>query len=87
MVSPLPRDRTRTEQFTYAGAIVNADLAVTKSAPATVTAGTNFNYTITVTNNGPSNATGVTVSDTLPSSVAFVSATFCLSSPSSLLRK
>ncbi|MBA2592590.1 MAG: DUF11 domain-containing protein, partial [Gammaproteobacteria bacterium] len=32
-------------------------------------------YTVPVTNNGPSNATGVTMTDTLPAGVSFVSAT------------
>ena len=51
------------------------DLTITKSAPATVNAGEQLTYTLTVTNNGPSDATGVTVTDNLPDDVALVSAT------------
>src|SRR5438309_207877 len=36
-----------------------ADLAIVKSAPATVIAGTTITYTLVVTNNGPSTASGV----------------------------
>ncbi len=43
-----------------------ADLAITMTAPASVQTGANLTYTITVTNNGPLNATGVTVTDALP---------------------
>jgi uncharacterized repeat protein (TIGR01451 family) len=51
-----------------------ADLAITKSAsPSPATVGSNITYTLTVTNNGPSTATGVTTTDTLPGSVTFVS--------------
>ena len=53
-----------------------ADLSITKSAsPARVVAGDNITYTLTVKNNGPSDATEVTVTDTLPAGVTVVSAT------------
>ncbi len=51
----------------------SADLAITKSGPGTVTAGTDVTYTITITNNGPSTATSVSWTDTLPASLTFVS--------------
>jgi uncharacterized repeat protein (TIGR01451 family) len=51
------------------------DLALSGNAPTSVTLGTNVTYVLTVTNNGTATATGVTVTDTLPSSVTFVSAT------------
>ncbi len=44
-----------------------ADLAIAKSAlPDPVDAGETLTYTLVVTNNGPSEATGIVVSDTLP---------------------
>lgn len=53
---------------------VEADLRAEKSyAPVPPVAGENFTYTIGVTNLGPSNATGVEVTDTLPAEVDFVS--------------
>jgi uncharacterized repeat protein (TIGR01451 family) len=51
------------------------DVAVVKSGPPSVTAGQSVNYTITVTNNGPIAATGVTVADTIPAGTSYTSAT------------
>lgn len=52
-----------------------ADLKITKtSAPLLAQIGSNINYTITVQNLGPDPAVSVTVTDTLPASVEFVSA-------------
>jgi uncharacterized repeat protein (TIGR01451 family) len=52
-----------------------ADIAVSKTGPTNVFAGTNFSYTITVTNLGASTANSLSVTDALPAGVAFVSAT------------
>lgn len=53
-----------------------ADLAIAKSdSPDPVTVDATLTYTIQVTNLGPKGATGVTVSDQLPSHLDFVSAT------------
>lgn len=51
----------------------SADLSLTKTGDATADAGTNLEYTITVTNNGPSTARDVVVRDTMPAGVSFVS--------------
>src|SRR5262249_37774206 len=52
----------------------SADLAITKTASSSeVTAGTTFSYTFTVTNDGPSDASSVVVTDT-PSSAVTVQA-------------
>ena len=52
-----------------------ADVVTTKTGPATVNAAAQFSYTITTRNVGPSAAAAVVVSDTLPATVTFVSAT------------
>ena len=55
--------------------IASADLSVTKNdSPDPVTDGQNLTYDLQVTNDGPSDATDVTLTDTLPGSVTFVSA-------------
>lgn len=46
-----------------------ADLAVTISAPSVVPANTNITYSLTVSNNGPLNATGVTLITTIPNAL------------------
>lgn len=51
-----------------------ADLALVKRGPATVAAGGLATYALEVTNNGPDDATGVQIEDTLPAGVTFDSA-------------
>ena len=55
----------------------SSDLAVTKTGPSSATAPGTVDYTITVTNNGPSDSGAITLTDPLPlaKGVAFVSST------------
>src|SRR3984893_972780 len=56
--------------------VSRADLAVAKIASSGgVTVGSNVDFTVTVTNNGPSDATGVQITDQLPVGLTFVSST------------
>lgn len=62
----------RANQFE--GFTANADLLVTQSAsPSPALTGSNITYTTTVTNNGPSPAESVVVTDNLPMNTTFVS--------------
>ncbi len=51
-----------------------ADLGLGRSGPAGAVYGANFNYTISVTNFGPSTATSVSVTDNVPAGLVFVAA-------------
>ena len=52
-----------------------ADLAMTKTATSGLAVGQNATYSLSVKNNGPQSATGpITVSDTLPAGLSYVSA-------------
>ncbi len=57
------------------GGLLQADLGLLKlDSPDPVRAGQNLTYTLVVTNRGPNDATGVTITDPLPAAVSFVSA-------------
>ena len=59
-------------QYTIGCAPPAADLSVTKAdSPDPVKAGQNLTYTITVRNNGPDAATGVTLTDQLPRNAGY----------------
>jgi len=73
--TPDPNDGNNTSEVTVTVETL-ADLAINKSAAeGTVPSGTDVAYTIVVTNNGPSDARGVVVTDTLPLSVTYSSDT------------
>jgi uncharacterized repeat protein (TIGR01451 family)/LPXTG-motif cell wall-anchored protein len=62
--------------LTFDAGLIGADVAITKTgSPAGVTVGQNVTYTVTVTNNGPTNASSVVVTDTLPAGLNLVSTT------------
>ncbi len=52
-----------------------ADVRITKTGPAIVTPGTTIAYTLVVTNDGPTDASGVSVADVTPTDLTFVSTT------------
>ena len=59
-----------------AGGLAFSDLAVSKTASvASVNAGVSFDYTVTVTNNGDSDATTVSLEDILPAGISYSSHT------------
>lgn len=62
-------NNTVTDTYT-----IEADLALSKTRGADLVAGQNATYTLAVTNNGPSAAGTLTVVDTLPSALSYVSA-------------
>jgi uncharacterized repeat protein (TIGR01451 family) len=62
--------------------ISSTDLALGATGPSTATEGADITYSVTVTNNGPADATNAVVNDPLPAGTTFVSATFSQGSAS-----
>jgi uncharacterized repeat protein (TIGR01451 family) len=58
-----------------------ADLSITKSHTGTPTAGGSYTYDFVVTNNGPSNVSSFTVTDTLDGNLSYASATGATCTP------
>lgn len=74
-----PANDTATESTSVATA---ADLSITKTDSSDpIGPGDPLVYTVTVQNNGPSDAAGVKVTDTLPSGLSVVSTTGCAEDP------
>ncbi|WP_158553906.1 COG1361 S-layer family protein [Micromonospora deserti] len=71
-VDPNQANNKATGRVEFVG---SADLSLDKAGPASVTAGTQMQYVVTVTNDGPSVARDVVVADTLPAGASFVSVT------------
>ena len=67
---PIPGNNSEPEQTTL---LARADVAVVKAGPASAVAGAPLSYTVTVVNNGPSEALDVVVSDPTPAGLTFVS--------------
>jgi uncharacterized repeat protein (TIGR01451 family) len=67
---PAPVNNT---QVSSAIVSTSANLTVVKTGPATITAGNDISYSVSVTNNGPSDAATITLTDILPTGTTFVS--------------
>jgi uncharacterized repeat protein (TIGR01451 family) len=65
---------TATKTWTAVGRH-GADVSIVKAGPSTKPAGFHITYKLTITNNGPSTANGVTVTDKLPAGLINASAT------------
>jgi uncharacterized repeat protein (TIGR01451 family) len=72
---PNPANNSSTVSGSVVNTNPNADLGVSVSGPASASEGNTVTYNITVTNAGPSSATAVLLTDTLPSNLSYKSAT------------
>ena len=70
---PNPANNSATDTDTFSAASADLSLSKTLTTAGTIEVGDNVVFALTVTNNGPANATGVTVTDTLPAGLTYVS--------------
>ena len=70
---PNPANNSATDTDTFSAASADLSLTKTLTTAGTIQVGDNVVFALTVTNNGPANATGVTVTDTLPAGLTYVS--------------
>jgi len=73
LISPLSPSTNNKSASDTTTIVPKADLALAVTAPVSAAPTTQVTYTITVTNSGPSNVTGLTLVDELASGVTFVS--------------
>jgi uncharacterized repeat protein (TIGR01451 family) len=75
-LGPTPQPLTATSNEAVTDVLPAANLSITKSADNTsATVGQTVTYRVAVRNTGPNDATGITVTDTLPAGLTFLSAT------------
>ncbi len=67
---PNPDNNTDTDETTI---LERSDLSIEKTLDGELISGTEATYVLTVTNNGPSAATNLVITDTLPSQLTYVS--------------
>jgi uncharacterized repeat protein (TIGR01451 family) len=72
---PTPKDNSLTFTTPVTAATADLKLKAKIAVPNPLTVGSDLTFTFFVTNGGPSGATGVTLTDTLPANVTVVSAT------------
>lgn len=74
-ISTITSETTTTNNdSSVPGAVWTSDLLIIKDAVVQAVAGSTFNATLTIRNQGPAAATNVAVDDTMPTGITFVSA-------------
>ncbi len=78
---PVASNNSASQVTIVTGPSTSADLSISKSGPSSALPNSTIAYTITVTNNGPATATGITVGDPTPSRLTFISNSGACSTP------
>lgn len=75
-------DQTEPQTPTWTSTVAQqADIRITKTGPETITAGESGDWTFTVVNGGPSDATGIELTDVLPDGFSIVSTSDACTAP------